>query len=322
MFCLASGLLDLFRRRFIHSVANDIQGAISSYIFNGAARQQALEELVGFARGPDAKVLVDLLRRQLEPRWSDANHAIRERLTVQILTCIPDRPFLILCAQNYKLVDLLDYHLRACTFINIVGAQQLFLARRIQNWLNLIVTNNPDSSADLSQFFDMQSKYLRSWQAHDECERSAALLRSTRASPTNAQEDTTASHRAQPLRSKTTGIPLPELHAIMSDADILCFDILKMLMHPDENGPLIQSATIQATKTKLYLARFSELPVQFQESQSQSARKGKVVDTVQRLEYCIGLVAACDVVEQQKKSLSRSVEKVELLPPVYQYRIP
>lgn len=92
-------------------------------------------------------------------------------------------------------------------------------------------------------------------------------------------------------------------------------------MRPDENGSMICAATIQASKLKLYLARITALQVQYQETQSQSTFKGKVVDSIQRLEYCISLVNACDMVNHEKSLADTQSDKVDLLPPVYQYRM-
>lgn len=258
-------IFGFFFERFSPGPSQVIQAAISSFVFNESSRGQSIEKLIDFAAGPDAETLVDLLRRQLEPRWSDADHDIRERLTIQIFACIESLHFLTLCAKDRKLLDLLDYHLRACTFIDAAGTKQLLLARRIQCWLDQIMQQNPFERDSLSSFADLQRKYISAWRDIDHVLQTSQILRRPRARIETSGGILTlrpvVQHALPSYQAKRVYLSKEELEKTLSQADILCFDILKMLLRPVENETLITAAIATAKKTKLRLAQFSNLQV-------------------------------------------------------------
>lgn len=328
---------------------------VERYLFDPRSRQETLAALHVAMQAPSEECLVerlvDVLRRQLEPRWIEGEQYTRELLIVDILKhlCFPRSSvanpvcvtkFVATCAQNKKLSEILDFHLRACTYIDTPVMLQLKLSKHIQLWLDVVVTKCIVDSDDaygivVQPIIDLQQKYLDAWKDLEGRADLVDTLFSTRPRSFALESAITRQHGIDPRRlsaqvARTQSLPdvmsgrraLPDfrprniyltpeqIEKSLLDANHMCFDILRLKL---ENGTqdcmILEASLTQASKFKLRLSRYADLQARLEETEYEENLKGRLIDTIQRLDYCV-----------HANAQNVPHRDADLLPPKYYFR--
>lgn len=241
-----------------------LRSVINAYIFEESTRSHSLSILQQAVVGKEASRVVRILCHQLQPRWSDYNHATRQQMAIEICSSIDSLDFLAICSGHRKMMENLDYHLRVCTYIDFCGQQKFSLARNIQSWLDTVVATYAENIGLLEGISLLQQKYKSVWLEIDfhACNQPAWL------------ENTVGQRRlpgAQPLSTIQRALPsfgprriymtLEQITNSLMKTNILCFDILKTLLQPACDLAILQQLTKQAEEHKIRLAQISNLEV-------------------------------------------------------------
>ena len=275
-------------RSLQYNKAKEVRHLVQQYIYQSSSRVNTFITLqAALSDETDIRTVVQSIQKHLTPQWSDGDYFTREIVTIELLRKLSfalsinqSRTLLLICAQSPKLISQLESFLRVICYLDLVVGAQLRLAKSVQEWLNCVVLTNSDTDG-IDSIITLQRKYLSAWTEIDDL-RYIRRPRVSRREPSN---------RAVPdFRPRNVYLPPEEVETHLSDANCLCFDILRMKLENDPcNHAILELSLSRAAKMQARLNSYSNLQVHLEESDYEQTLKGLVVDTIQRLSYCTSM---------------------------------
>jgi hypothetical protein len=163
-----------FLRSIVLNDARDaaslIEAAVSDYIESPDKKLVSVDILRGLVDGKHYTTLIGCLAKHLGPRWNDTSAWCREEDCIILLQRLSSIPLIEAIANHQDMMQLLDYHLRACLLTTRSSSKQMRVARSIQQFLDE-ATGRYDQIEAIRPLKELQSKYQTAWADNMHCAR-------------------------------------------------------------------------------------------------------------------------------------------------------